>query len=365
MENKIQVALQERSYEIFIAPDSVRCLSSFLTNRAYSKIFIITDENVARHHLAKISEVLQKIKISVETIITRASEQIKSFSFLQEICETILAKGIDRKSLIIAFGGGVIGDLAGFTASILLRGIDFIQIPTTLLAAVDSSVGGKTAINAISGKNLIGSFYQPQLVICDLNFLKTLPRRELLCGYAETVKYGFIRDEDFFCFLEENYQKLFDFDAEFLQKIISRSCKIKAEIVSDDEKESGIRALLNFGHTFGHVFETAAKYSAQILHGEAVSLGMTMAAKMSQNLAMISQEEFLRIKRHLDNVGLVTSPKKIRKIWDKENLVNHLYKDKKHENQNLTFILLKKIGEAAIVKEVNLHEFDKIMQEFL
>ncbi len=329
--------------------------------RSYSKIFVITDENIAGLHLPRLEEVLKKTNIATQAIVTKAGEQTKSFASLQKICEEILAKGIDRKSLIIAFGGGVIGDLSGFVASILLRGIDFVQVPTTLLAAVDSSVGGKTAINSEAGKNLIGSFYQPQLVLCDLNFLKTLPLREVKSGYAEVVKYGFIFDADFFEFLEKNYSKIFDFDEQVLQKIITRSCEIKAEIVGRDEKENGERALLNFGHTFGHIFETETKYSSEILHGEAVALGMAMAAKMSQNFQMISESDFLRVKTHLENCGFVTDYKKIRSTWNEENLISHLYKDKKNEGGNLTFILLKKIGAAVIKKSVELDEFKKIL----
>ncbi len=361
MKNKISVALENRSYDIIIDANSIEYLVEFLSKKNYSKIFVITDENVAKLHLPRLSEVLKKTNIATQTIVTKVGEQTKSFASLEKICEEILAKGIDRKSLIIAFGGGVIGDLSGFIASILLRGIDFIQVPTTLLAAVDSSVGGKTAINSEAGKNLIGSFYQPQLVLCDLNFLKTLPLREVKSGYAEVVKYGFIFDADFFEFLEKNHSKIFDFDEQVLQKIITRSCQIKAEIVGRDEKENGERALLNFGHTFGHIFETETKYSSEILHGEAVALGMAMAAKMSRNFAMISESDFLRIKSHLENCGFVTDYKKIRSTWNEENLISHLYKDKKNEGGNLTFILLEKIGAAVIKKSVELSEFKKIL----
>jgi len=353
MNKRIRVELDERSYDIVIGKNSLDFLSQFLAQKSYSKIFIITDENVAKLHLAKLPK--------FETIILPAGEQTKSFTNLEKISEEILAKGVDRKSLIIAFGGGVIGDLAGFVASILLRGIDFIQIPTTLLAAVDSSVGGKTAINSKSGKNLIGSFYQPKLVICDLELLKTLPERELRSGYAEVVKYGLIRDKNFFEFLEKNYQKIFTHDEEFLSKIIAHSCEMKAAIVGRDERESGDRMLLNFGHTFGHVFETETGYSNELLHGEAVALGMKMAAEMSQNLGLISKNDFSRIAAHLEDCGFVTNHKKIRKNWNEENLISHLAKDKKNEHQNLTFILLKNIGDAFVSKGIELQEFKKTL----
>ncbi len=360
-QNKISVALQERSYDIVIGKNALENLVGFLATKTYSKIFIITDENVAKLHLPRLKAIIP----NAEIVITEAGEQTKSFSFLEKICEEILAKGIDRKSLIIAFGGGVIGDLSGFIAAILLRGIDFVQIPTTLLSCVDSSVGGKTAINSKSGKNLIGSFYQPKLVICDLNFLATLPLREIKAGYGEVVKYGLIRDLEFFEFLEQNHQRIFSLDYEVMAKIITRSCQIKAEIVAADERESGDRALLNFGHTFGHTFETEAKYSNELLHGEAVALGMLMAAKMSQDFGWISAADFTRILAHFKDCDLVTNPNQIRQNWNEENLTNHLFHDKKHENKNLTFILLKKIGTAVVEKNVELKKFKKVLQEFL
>lgn len=363
MPNKISVSLENRSYNIIIDVNSIEYLSEFLQNKSYNKIFVITDKNVAELHLETLLKSLNNSKILTETIVVSAGEQTKSFHSLENICEEILNKGIDRKSLIIAFGGGVIGDLSGFIASILLRGIDFIQIPTTLLAAVDSSVGGKTAINSSSGKNLIGSFYQPKLVLCDLNFLKTLPERELRSGYAEVFKYGCIFDYEFFEFLEKNYKQIFALDEKSLKKIITRSCEIKAEIVSRDEKENGERALLNFGHTFGHIFETETGYSSEILHGEAVALGISMASKMSQNFGLISQQDCLRINQHLENCGFIIDYKKIRNSWDEKSLISHLYKDKKTEGKNLTFILLEKIGTALIKKSVSLSEFEKVLFE--
>lgn len=357
MKNKIRVELGSRSYDILIGKDSLGFLPQFLAEKKYSKIFIITDENVAKAHLSRLEAVVE----NCEKIILPSGEQAKSFSFLEKICEEILAKGVDRKSLIIALGGGVVGDISGFVASVLLRGIDFIQIPTTLLAMVDSSVGGKTAINSGAGKNLIGSFYQPQLVICDLEFLKTLPARQIRSGYAEIVKYGLIRDENFFDFLEKNFRKIFNFDEEFLTKIITHSCAMKAGIVGQDEKESGDRALLNFGHTFGHVFETETNYSDELLHGEAVALGMLMAAQMSFNFGMIAEEDFMRIKKHFTDFGFITNITQIRAQWDEARLVQHLYKDKKAEGGALVFVLLDGIGNAAIEKGVGVEEFLRVI----
>jgi len=363
MNNEIAVNLGDKSYKIRIGAGEINHLRNFLTQKNYSKIFIITDENVAKLHLAKLHSVLQGFELT--TTIVASGEQTKSFGALEKTCEEILQQNIDRKSLIIAFGGGVVGDLAGFIASILLRGIDFLQVPTTLLACVDSSVGGKTAINSKFGKNLIGSFYQPKLVICDLDFLQTLPAREFRAGYAEVLKYGLIEDKKFFDFLDQNLEKIFLKDTKTLQEIITKSCENKARIVSQDEKENGVRALLNFGHTFAHTFENELNYSNDLLHGEAVGIGMLMAAKMSQNLGMIDYAQFEIIKKHIEKSGLNIDLKQIRKNWDQKNLVGHLYKDKKTEHKNLTFILLEKIGQAVIKKGVDEKEFQKIIAEML
>lgn len=361
MQNKLSLSLADKSYDILIGQNAVQNLSEFLSKKNYSKIFVITDRNVAHLHLHSLKEIIG----NCEQIIVEAGEQSKSFTVLENVCEEILARGIDRKSLIIAFGGGVVGDLAGFIAAILLRGIDFVQIPTTLLACVDSSVGGKCAINSKSGKNLIGNFYQPKLVICDLNFLQTLNQRELKAGYAEVVKYGLIKDIEFFEFLEKNQHKIFKHDEEVTKKIITRSCEIKAEIVARDEKENGERALLNFGHTFAHVFEIETNYSNKLLHGEAVAIGMIMAAKMSQLSDLISEKDFVRILTHFQDCSLLISPKQIHENWNIDALEKHLFKDKKHENDRLTFILLKKLGEAFIQKDVKLESFRKVLQKFL
>lgn len=372
MTKKITLDLGDKSYEIVVANQSVNQLSEFLIAKNYSKIVVISDQNVFALHFSKIVAVLRGVYGSDDLIAQKLvnikivpGESSKSFAVLEEICEQILQQNIDRKSLIIAFGGGVVGDLAGFVASILLRGVDFIQVPTTLLAMVDSSVGGKTAINSKFGKNLLGSFYQPKLVICDLQFLNSLPSREFLAGYAEVIKYGLIADEFFFDFLCKNHDQIFAknfVDAEkFIRQIIARSCEIKAEIVGRDEKESGERALLNFGHNFGHIFETETGYSDEILHGEAVALGMAMEAEMSHNLGLIDSSCYQQIISYLQKCGFVLDVKKIRASWSKDNLIQHLFKDKKIENGNLTFILLTKIGAAKIVKNVALSDCKKVL----
>lgn len=365
MKNKITISLPERNYDVLVDKNAINQLEEFLATKKYSKIFVITDENVAKYHLSTLQNVLNKTNIKVEVIVNEFGEKIKSFKYLEKNAEEILNKGIDRKSLIIAFGGGVIGDLSGFLASILLRGIDFIQVPTTLLAMVDSSVGGKTAINSKAGKNLIGSFYQPKLVICDIEFLKTLPKREFLCGFAEVVKYGFISDENFFNFLQKNHDEIFALNEDLLIEIVKISCQNKANIVAKDEKENDVRALLNFGHTFGHVFETETNYGNLILHGEAVALGMAMASKMSLNFGLITNDEHETITNYLQKCGFIIDAKKYDFSFDKDKLIKHLFKDKKVERGNLTFILLNKIGEAFIKKSVDVKDFERVLLDFI
>ena len=361
MFNKVTLDLQEKSYQIIVGSNVIEHLKAFLEINNYNKIIVISDENVVKLHGEKLKNIAQ----SIDFVVVKAGENSKSFAVFEKVCEEILQKNIDRKTLLIAFGGGVVGDLTGFCASVLLRGIDFIQIPTTLLAMVDSSVGGKTAINSQAGKNLIGSFYQPKLVLCDIDFIETLPLREFRSGYAEIVKYGFIYDKIFFEFLDENLTEIFAKNLQILQKIITRSCEIKAQIVGRDEKENGERALLNFGHTFGHIFETETNYSDEILHGEAVALGMLMASQMSVDFELINEDEYQKIFNHLQKSGFNLNLKNIRQNWHQENLIKHLFKDKKTENNQLTFILLNKIGEAKIYKKISLENFLKVLKKFL
>ncbi len=364
MKNKITLDLKERSYEIIVGSNIINELKIFLNEKKYSKVIVISDSNVNKIYRDYISDVIS----DHESVVVEAGEQAKSFLILERVCEEILQKNIDRKTLLIAFGGGVVGDLTGFVASILLRGIDFIQIPTTLLAMVDSSVGGKTAINANAGKNLIGSFYQPKLVLIDLEFLKSLPEREFRAGYAEIVKYGLIADKNFFQYLQKNYLRFFNKDQEVILEVVKKCCEIKAKIVGDDEKESsaiGSRALLNFGHSFAHVFEADLNYSNVMLHGEAVAIGMIMAIKMSQNFGYLNQNIFDEILHHLKQCGFETDIKKFKENWSLANLVANLFKDKKNENRNLVFILLNEIGQAVVKKDVELSDFEKVMREFL
>lgn len=365
MQKIINLDLGTRSYDIVISRSASDRINKFLSenSKIYSKIFIISDENVANLHLSDLKSKIEH-NFALESLIVPAGESSKSFDVFQEVCDEVLNRGADRNSLIIAFGGGVVGDLAGFVASVIMRGIDFIQIPTTLLAAVDSSVGGKTAINSKAGKNLIGAFYQPKLVLIDLDFLQTLPQREMRAGYAEVVKYGLIADVEFFEYLQANYKKIFTRDDETLTYIIAKSCQAKADIVAQDEKEKGVRALLNLGHSFGHVLESDTNYSNSLNHGEAVAIGMVMAAQMSANLGFLHPAKVDIISDHLIKSGLNLDLMAIKKDWNRNNFANILQKDKKNSAGKLNFILLNEIGSAFVAKDVDINEFYKVVDSY-
>lgn len=349
---KLTVDLADRSYDILIGKNLFAEAAKHLLQK---KTYIITDSNVAKLHLTPLKLALQDFGIEAEAKILPAGEGTKSFKHLAEVCDWLLSKKPERKTTIIALGGGVIGDLAGFAASIVLRGINFIQIPTTLLAQVDSSVGGKTAVNSKYGKNLVGAFYQPKLVLADINVLKTLPRREFLSGYAEVVKYGLINNQEFFDWLDNNDIS----KEENLAKAIYESCRAKAEIVSADEREGGVRALLNLGHTFGHAFEAETGFSDKLLHGEAVALGMVCAFKFSEKLGLCSDSQ--KVIQHFEKVGLPTNPRKFIKKWNVEKLIEHMRSDKKVADGKMVFILTKGIGKSFISKDVD----EKQLKQFL
>ena len=357
---EINLNLDEKSYKIYIGTDAASKLKGFLEANSYSKIFVVTDYNVASSHLERFKKIIPK----AEYLIANAGEQSKAFPPLQDLCERILAKGADRNSLIIAFGGGVVGDLAGFAASILLRGIDFVQMPTTLLSMVDSSVGGKTGINCKHGKNLIGAFYQPKMVICDTSFLATLPLRQIRSGYAEIIKYGLIADRNFYDFLSENFSKIMLLEEKFVVAAIKRSCEIKAQIVSKDETEQGIRAILNFGHTFAHILEAETEYGNILNHGEAVAIGMLMAAQMSNDIGLLASEELENIRSHLQECGFRLNLRDLKNNWSIARLTKFLTKDKKVKNGKARFILLKDIGNVTIKRFESHNEFNEVLIKF-
>jgi 3-dehydroquinate synthase len=350
----VNVGLGSRSYDIMIGENVLRRAGDLV--RPHIKrgtTAIVTDENVAKHHLATLRRSLADAGIGSEAIVVPAGEKTKSYAALAEVCDKLLVAGIERRDCVIAFGGGVIGDLAGFAASILRRGVNFIQIPTTLLAQVDSSVGGKTRINSPHGKNLVGAFHQPQLVLADLSLLGTLPRRELAAGYAEVVKYGLLGDRAFYEWLENNAGDVLSLKPEAIMRAVETSCRAKAAIVAADETETGVRALLNLGHTFGHALEAATGYSARLLHGEAVAIGMVQAFRFSEKLGHCPPQTAGRVAAHLKAVGLPTHTNHIEgTLPPPTEMLELMRQDKKAVAGKLTFILTRNLGEAFIARDV-------------
>ena len=323
--------------------------------RPGARAAIVTDEFVATHWLRKTEASLQDAGIATSRIVIDEGEVSKSYEGLEYVCEELIAAKIERNDLVIALGGGVVGDLAGFAAAILRRGVDFVQVPTSLLAQVDSSVGGKTGINSPHGKNLVGAFHQPVLVVADTAVLDTLSPRQFRAGYAEVAKYGVLGDEAFFAWLEANHADIFAGGAA-REHAIATSCRAKAAIVMRDERENGERALLNLGHTFGHALEAATGFSDRLFHGEGVAIGMVLAAEFSAQLGMIADADALRVKHHLAAAGLPTHLQDIAGFTQEkisaDALMALMAQDKKVKRGKLTFILLQAIGQAVIVPDV-------------
>ncbi len=350
----VGVALGERTYDIVIGRDQIASLGArTATLKPGAKAAIVTDDIVARLYLEAAEAALAGAGLATARIIVAAGEQTKSFAGFEYVCEALIAARIERGDLVIALGGGVVGDLAGFAAATVRRGLDYIQVPTTLLAQVDSSVGGKTAIDSLHGKNLVGAFHQPILVVADISVLDTLPPREFCAGYAEVVKYGLLGDAGFFAWLEANVKDVFA-GGSAREHAIATSCRMKAAIVARDEREAGDRALLNLGHTFGHAFEAAAGFSGRLLHGEAVALGMALAAGFSARLGVLPPEAVTRVTRHLAGVGLPVRPADVAGgVPDVDRLMELMSQDKKVRRGKLTFILLRDIGAAYICDDVD------------
>jgi shikimate kinase / 3-dehydroquinate synthase len=350
----VHVALAGRAYDIHIGAGLLAEAGDHIARLAPgAACAIVTDENVARLHLPALEESLAKAGVRHKTIVVKPGEGSKSLATFGRVCDEVLAARIERRDLIVAFGGGVVGDLAGFVAASVRRGSRFVQIPTTLLSQVDSSVGGKTGINSAHGKNLIGAFHQPSLVLADVDVLRTLSLREFRAGYAEVAKYGLIGDKRFFEWLEADAEAVFHSRAEQICAV-AVSCETKATIVARDETEQGDRALLNLGHTFGHAFELLTGYdSERLVHGEGVAIGMACAARFSARLGLCPAADAERVARHLASVGL---PTEIRQIpgWRDEApaILEAMYQDKKVEGGALTFILMRGVGEAFIAKSV-------------
>ncbi len=357
----VNVGLGERAYDVAIGRGLLGSLGARIARlRPGSKAAIVTDTNVARHHLAAAEASLRAAGVESASVSVPAGESTKSFAMLERVCDSLLAARVERGDVVVALGGGVVGDLAGFAASIVRRGVDYVQVPTSLLAQVDSSVGGKTAINSSHGKNLIGAFYQPVLVLADTALLDTLPEREFRAGYGEVVKYGMLGDFAFFEWLEANWRQVFagasargDPPAP-REYAVLRSVQAKADIVARDERETGERMLLNLGHTFGHAFEAAAGYSDRLLHGEAIGLGMALAFEFSARRGLLPMQEAERAIRHLKAVGLPVRPQEISGgPPDAAALMDLIAQDKKVKRGSLTFILVRGIGEAFVERGVD------------
>jgi len=353
----VNVALGERAYDIVIGRDVLASLGARVAAlRPGARTAIVTDRTVARHWLAKTEASLNASGIATSRIIVEEGESSKTYAGLERVSEALIAAKIERNDLVVALGGGVIGDLAGFAAAILRRGVDFVQVPTSLLAQVDSSVGGKTGVNSPQGKNLLGAFHQPVLVIADTAVLDTLSPRQFRAGYAEVAKYGVLGDESFFAWLEKNHAEVLK-GGSAREHAIATSCRAKAAIVARDERETGDRALLNLGHTFGHALEAATGFSDRLFHGEGVAVGMVLAAQFSASLGMIPQAGADRVARHLAAVGLPTRLQDIagfaqEGLADADALMELMAQDKKVRRGRLTFILLEAIGRAVIAGDV-------------
>jgi len=335
------------SYSILIGEFSLKKIAKEIVKEKNSSYCIITDSNLKKIYGTKLLIELRKNKVNAELISFPAGEQNKNLLTFEKIHEEMISKGFDRKSCVIALGGGITGDLAGFVASSYMRGVSLIQIPTTLLSMVDSSVGGKTGVNLSKGKNSVGSFYQPKKVIINTNFLSSLGHREIKSGLSEVVKYAIISDVKFFDFLEKNSEKALQLHKKTLEKVIKRTCELKARIVEKDEKEQGMRKILNFGHTIGHALEVLGKYS-KFNHGEAIAIGMICEAKISNSLGFIKKEEVEKIINLFEKIGL---PTKILKSFNSKKIVSLTKKDKKSFSGNSVYSLPSKIGKMITIKK--------------
>lgn len=362
---QITVDLGQRSYDILIGPGLIDSAGAQISSRLTTpRAFIITDTNVAPLLGGRLAASLESAGIAHETIVLPAGEATKSFGPFENLLTELLQRGVERATTLVALGGGVIGDITGFAAATLLRGINYVQVPTTLLAQVDSSVGGKTAINAGPGKNLVGSFYQPRLVLADTETLDTLPKRELLSGYAETVKYGLLGDAEFFAWLEANGAALLSGDHRARAQAVAKSCRMKAAIVAEDEQERGNRALLNLGHTFAHALEAETGFGEKLLHGEAVAIGMVLAFELSARLNLCAPEDVARVRQHLQSVGLsVAPPAHPKGQWDIKRLITLIGADKKVAQGRPVFVLARAIGDAFIARDIDLGDVEAVLEQ--
>jgi 3-dehydroquinate synthase len=360
----VHVDLGPRSYDVFVGEGLLAKAADFLRPLlAQPRVIVVTDAQVAGLHLDALVASLAGSGIAHHVVVLPPGEQTKDFTHLQELCERILDLRVERGTLLVALGGGVIGDIVGLAAGILLRGLDFVQAPTTLLAQVDSSVGGKTGINTRQGKNLVGLFHQPRLVLADVGTLTTLDARQMRAGYAEVVKYGVLGDAEFFGWLEANGDRVLAGDAAALRYAVATSCRAKAAIVAEDEREAGRRALLNLGHTFGHALEAETGFGDRLLHGEAVAIGMVLAMQLSARLGLAPFGDALRLRRHLTDVGLPTDLAAVVDGITTAELIEHMHSDKKVRDGRSRFILAHGIGRAFVACDVELADVRAILDD--
>ena len=363
----IRVELAGRGYDVHVGHgllhDAGALAADFVRK---DRVAAVADRNSHQHHGKTLEAALAKTGVGIDWFITEPGESAKSWGVLEKLVDWLLERGVERGDHIFALGGGVVGDLTGFAAAVLKRGCGFVQIPTTLLAQVDSSVGGKTAINTRAGKNLVGAFHQPALVLADTATLDTLPPREMGAGYAEVIKYGVLGDAQFFAWCEKNGARVTSRDPQALDYAVSESVKAKARIVAEDERETtGKRALLNLGHTFGHALEAETGFSARLLHGEAVALGIVLAARYSARLDYISLDEAQRVTTAIDKAGLRSEIASLSLDCSGDKLAAHMLHDKKMDAGTLPFILLRSLGEAFVDKQVDIADIAAFLSEQL
>ncbi|MEI6986490.1 MAG: 3-dehydroquinate synthase [Rhodospirillaceae bacterium] len=366
MRETVQVELGARSYDIVIGPGVMADVGRYIADTIGRKrqLIIVTDQNVAVKHLHTLVKALKDEGL-VHSVMTPLApgEHTKSFCVLEQLLDELLGHGIERSTVLVALGGGIIGDLVGFAAAVALRGLEVIQVPTTLLSQIDSSVGGKTGINSRHGKNLIGAFHQPSLVLADTTVIDTLDLREIRAGYAEMVKYGLINDPNFFAWLEVHGKEVIEGAPEARRYAIATCCRAKAAIVGADERESGQRALLNLGHTFGHALEAACNFGDTLRHGEAVALGMVLAFDLSVELGLCPAADALRLRVHLSELGLPTGAADVPALpWHPPELLHHMTKDKKVCNGRINFILVRGIGQSFVAENVDMANVLKLLE---
>ena len=347
----LKINTKTKKYSIVIGSNLGKKILKIIRNNSinFKQCLLVVDKNVSKQIVSKIKKSLNKKKIYVHNF--EANEINKNFKSINIILNILLNKNFSREDCIISIGGGITGDISGFAASLFKRGLKFINIPTTLLSQVDSSIGGKTGVNTKYGKNLIGSFYQPDLVISDIQFLKTLPKREVICGYGEILKHSLIANKNFYNFLNKNSDKVLKLSSPFIEKAIYESCKIKKDIVERDEKEKNIRKILNFGHTFAHAYEASLGYSKKLNHGEAVILGLKSALGFSLKNNLLNKNDYNSIINHISNANLPSKIKKFFKIRDLNKILSFMVKDKKNTTDKISLVLLKRIGSPVINKE--------------